>query len=136
MLVSLQFQFNVLFFSLLSGVLIGVLFDVYRVLRGIRKSGNIFTFISDLLFWLLASIVVFAFLLYTSYAYIGIYVYLYIALGTYCYYKILSKPLIFLLLSVSKTSTKLIRTTKNYILYPFQLLFYNINSKKHKNQKK
>lgn len=136
MLVSIQFQFNVLFFSLLSGVLVGILFDVYRVSRGMGKSGNVITFICDLLFWLLASIVIFIFLLYTSYAYIGIYVYLYIALGTYCYYKILSKSLIYFLVSASKASAKFIRITKNYILYPFELIFYNINSKKHKKHKK
>ena len=136
MLVSIQFQFNVLFFSFLSGMLIGVLFDVYRLLRGIGKPVNIVTFISDLLFWLLTSIVVFIFLLYTSYAYIGIYVYLYIALGTYVYYKILSKSLILFLLRTSKTSAKVIRIMKNYIFYPVQLIFYNINSKKYKNKKK
>ena len=136
MLVSLQFQFNVLFFSFLSGMLIGVLFDIYRLLRGIGKPVNIVTFISDLLFWLLTSIVVFIFLLYTSYAYIGIYVYLYIALGTYVYYKILSKSLILFLLRTSKTSAKVIRIMKNYIFYPVQLIFYNINSKKYKNKKK
>ena len=85
MIISINHQVKLLVFSLASGMITGVLFDIYRIIRGLENPNRVITFIEDTLFWILTGILVFVFLLYTNYAYVGFYVYLFIAIGIYLY---------------------------------------------------
>jgi spore cortex biosynthesis protein YabQ len=129
MLASVSTQFNLLFFSLMAGVITGVLFDLYRVFRGLENPNIVLTFIEDTLFWILTGIIVFIFLLNTNYAYMRGYVYLAIAAGVLLYMALLSKYFIKVQYKVIRTATKFIRVTFNFVFYPMQLLFYNIKRK-------
>ena len=42
----------------LTGVIIGILFDFFRILRRSIKTPNIITYIQDILFWILTGIIV------------------------------------------------------------------------------
>lgn len=130
MLISISHQLKLVIFSFLSGVLTGILFDVYRIIRGFEGTNKILTFIEDMLFWIFSSIVVFIFLLFTNYAYIGFYVYLLIALGIYVYLKLLSKVILDIEYKILKTMGKLLRISKNILLFPIDLLLYTIKRKK------
>ena len=77
-------QFNMIFFSLITGIVIGMLFDVYRIGRGVCKF-KIIVIIQDILFWIFAAIVIFTFLLYTNYAFLSAYVYSAIIFSTFFY---------------------------------------------------
>ena len=129
MLSSISTQFNLLFFSLIAGVITGVLFDLYRVFRGLENVNIVLTFIEDTLFWILTGIIVFIFLLSTNHAYMREYVYITIAVGVLLYMALLSKYFIKVQYKVIRTTTKFIRVTFNFLLYPLQLLFYNIKRK-------
>ena len=129
MLSSISTQFNLLFFSLIAGVITGVLFDLYRVFRGMENVNIVLTFIEDTLFWILTGIIVFIFLLSTNHAYMREYVYITIAVGVLLYMALLSKYFIKVQYKVIRTTTKFIRVTFNFLLYPLQLLFYNIKRK-------
>ena len=89
MLIPIRSQFNLIAYSVLAGVLTGVLFDIYRIIRGMENPNKLLTFIEDILFWIFAAISVFAFLLYTGHVYVGIYLYLYIAFGLYIYIRLI-----------------------------------------------
>lgn len=130
MLISISHQLKLVIFSFLSGVLTGILFDVYRIIRGFEGTNKILTFIEDMLFWIFSSIVVFIFLLFTNYAYIGFYVYLLIALGIYVYLKLLSKVILDIEYKILKTMGKLLRISKNILLFPVDFLVYTIKRKK------
>jgi len=129
MIISLMTQVNLVVFSTLAGVLTGILFDSYRLIRGFENPSRIITFVEDTLFWIFTGIVVFMFLLFTNYAYIGIYVYMYIALGLYIYIKFISKTYIRIQYGVMKTVGKVLRVLLNILLYPFYLVFHNIKEK-------
>lgn len=133
MLFSVSSQFNLLIFSLLAGVITGLLFDFYRVIRGLEEPNGIVTFIEDTLFWILTSVIVFVFLLHTSFAYMRGYVYISIAVGIILYMTIVSKYIIKLQYRVIRTLGKVIRVTMNYVSYPLVLLFYK---QKRKNKRK
>jgi spore cortex biosynthesis protein YabQ len=136
MIISLTLQFKIVIFSILAGILTGFLFDFYRTFRGFEKVYKIFIIIEDILFWILASIVVFVFLLYTNYAFMSIYVYIYIAFGIYIYMRLISKIFTSLQLKLINISTKLLRVSVNFILYPIKLLGYNIGSKNKRKNKR
>ena len=116
-------QFNLLFYSFIAGIFTGILFDIYRVIRGLELPNKVLGFIEDLLFWILAAIIIFIFLLYSNDAIIGMYVYLFMAMGVYIYIKLLSKKLIYVEAKIGIAFTRIIRITFNLIIYPFRLLF-------------
>ncbi|MCM0649004.1 spore cortex biosynthesis protein YabQ [Clostridium swellfunianum] len=129
MLSSISTQFNLLLFSLLAGVITGVLFDLYRVFRGLENPNIVVTFIEDTLFWILTGIIVFIFLLMTNHAYMREYVYIAIAAGILLYMVLLSKYFIKAQYKIVRTTAKYIRITFNFAFYPLQLLFYSLKRK-------
>lgn len=136
MVISINQQFGLIIFSLVSGIITGVLFDLYRLIRGFNNSNKIITFIEDTLFWIFTSVVVFAFLLYTNYAYIGMYVYLWIGIGIYLYMKLISRFFISSQYKLFKFLGRVFRVTRNSILYPFEAIIYLIKIKNKGNYKK
>lgn len=129
MLFSLSRQFNIIIYSLLAGVITGVLFDLYRVFRGFECPNKIITFIEDTLFWVFTSIVVFIFLLITNYAYIRAYVYAAIGAGVFLYMIILSRTFIKVQYKFFRGIAKIFRVIFNFLFYPVKIVFYNIKRK-------
>ena len=130
MLISIKAQLNVLIYSVIAGMITGVLFDIYRMIRGIKNPKAILSFLCDLMFWVFSAFIVFIFLLYTNYAFMEIYIFLYIALGTYIYLKLLSSFFTYINHKIIKTLGIIIRILKNNIIYPFQLFCYHFKNTK------
>lgn len=123
MIMTLLIQFKIIFFSLIAGMLTGLLFDNYRIFRGFNTH-KIVLIIEDLLFWTLCALIIFIFLLYTNYAFMGFYVYLYITLGVLIYLKFISHAFIKIQSSIVKSIIKFIRILFNFITYPIKIIFY------------
>ena len=131
MLISIETQLNVLIYSIIAGMITGVLFDIYRMIRGIKNPKVIVTFFFDIIFWVFSAFVIFIFLLYTNYAFMEIYIFLYIALGAYIYLKLISRFFTYINRKIIKTLGIIIRILKNNIMYPFELFgYYFKNTKK------
>ena len=130
MIISLLNQVKLVIFGLLSGIITGILFDIYRLIRGFENPNKILTIIQDLLFWTLTSIVVFIFLMYTNEGYINFYVYVCLFIGAYLYLKLLSRVFIKVQYKFLKFNGKAFRIVWNVILYPANLLFYKLKIKK------
>lgn len=129
MIVPINIQVNLIVYSILAGVLTGILFDIYRIIRGFENPNIIITLIEDMLFWIFSAMVVFIFLLYNSYIYIGGYLFLYIALGLYVYLKLLSSEFLKIEYNVVIISSRIFRIIKNIAIYPLELIIYNIINK-------
>lgn len=130
MIISIEHQVKLVVFSLASGIITGILFDIYRIIRGFENPNKVITYIQDILFWIMSSILVFIFLLYFNYAYVGVYVYLLISVGIFFYLKIASSIFIKILYNFIVVIGKLLRILKNSILFPIELLIYKIKDKK------
>ncbi len=85
---SIDVQFDIVMYSIISGILIGIMFDLYNIIRGV-KIPKIIIIIEDILFWILTAIIVFAFLLYANYAFLGPYVYIFMIVTLIIYLKII-----------------------------------------------
>ena len=121
-------QFNIILYSVLAGVLTGGMFDLYRIIRG-AKVPKVIIIIEDILFWILAALVVFCFLLYTNYAFLGTYVYMFILVTLFIYLKFISPICIKLETTLLRVLGKIIRVSYKNIIYPFKIIFYNIMGK-------
>lgn len=122
MLLPIFEQFKIVLFALLSGILIGVLFDIYKIFRGYGIPKTI-QFIQDILFWILCAISIFTFLLYTNYALFSLYVYLFIGFGLLIYLKTLSSYIFKVERAVGKNVVKGIRVLGKNISYGIRTTF-------------
>ncbi|AKA71361.1 spore cortex biosynthesis protein YabQ [Clostridium scatologenes] len=136
MILSITQQLRCIIFSLIAGIITGILFDLYRIIRGLNNINKILTFVEDILFWILASIIIFIFLLFIDCLYVGVYIYAGITLGAYLYIKIFSNTFIKFQYKLIKNVRRTFRVLKNIVFYPFMIIIYIIKTKNKRNYKK
>ncbi|WP_055071756.1 spore cortex biosynthesis protein YabQ [Clostridium massiliamazoniense] len=114
MILPLKLQFSIVLFSFFGGILAGVFFDIYRLIRGF-KLPKLIMIVEDILFWILCSLSIFTFLLVVNYAFLNIYVYSILILG-----------FIFYLATFSKYLVKVENNVAILISTVFRIVFKNI----------
>ncbi len=129
MLLGLNMQINIVVYSLIAGIITGILFDIYRGIRGLN-SIKILLIIEDLLFCVLIALIVFTFLLYTNYAFLTPYVYMFILIAVLIYFKFISKYFYTGEIIIIKLFYKLFRILLKNILYPLKIIAYKIADKR------
>lgn len=96
-----------LIFSL-NGVIIGLIFDFFRILRKSFKTSDLITYIQDILFWILTGISVIIFMYFFSNGTIRLYMFLGLLLGVFIYILTISQFII-------KIFVFLIKIFKNFL---------------------
>lgn len=116
-------QAYLFYIFLLTGILIGLLFDIFRILRRSFKTSDVITLIQDVLFWLIAG-GIFA---YTVFKFnngeIRSYVLLGVAIGLGIYLIAFSKTFIKINVKIITCIKRLIQSMLRIILSPLKLLF-------------
>jgi len=125
---STDIQFNIILYALLAGILTGLMFDLYRIIRG-SKVPKFIVVIEDILFWVLSAMIVFAFLLYTNYAFLGAYVYVFMIISLALYMKFISNSCLKLELKIVSVLGKIFRVIFKNVIYPFKIIIYSITGK-------
>lgn len=125
----------------LTGVEIGILFDFFRILRRTIKTGNIVTYIQDILFWILTGILVLYNIWYFNNGEIRVYMFLGIIIGTLIYVSTLSNIFVKLFTRILNTIIKVLEIPFKTIVAIFRkiitviLSFFTKNVKKFKIKK-
>lgn len=125
---STDIQFNIILYALLAGILTGLMFDLYRIIRG-SKVPKFIVVIEDILFWVLSAMIVFTFLLYTNYAFLGAYVYVFMIISLALYMKFISNSCLKLELKIVSVLGKIFRVIFKNVIYPFKIIIYSITGK-------
>lgn len=115
-----QQLFNLIIFFI-AGILIGVLFDIFRIMRRTFKTSDIITYIQDVLFWILTGFI----LLFTIFTFNNGELRVYAFVGMFCGSAIY-------LLTISKYFIKLCVVSLEFIkklIYVPMLKCYNIIKK-------
>lgn len=94
---SISVQLYQLGIMVLTGALIGFVFDAYRAMRHAKRPGIAATALGDALFWAMATLTVLAAVFYANWGEVRVYVFLGLTLGAVLYFK-LASPLLFRLL--------------------------------------
>ena len=100
----------------LTGVIIGLLFDFFRILRRSFKTSNIITYFEDVLFWILTGVLILYNIWYFNNGEIRIYMFLGIIMGVLIYMLTLSNIIISLL-------SKILNSIVKVLELPFRTLF-------------
>lgn len=101
----------------INGILIGFLFDIFRILRKSFKTKDIITYIEDISFWILTGLLTLYFIFYYNNGEIRFYIFLGIILGILIYILTISKYII-------KFSVTVINFIKDIISKVIQIIFY------------
>ena len=100
----------------LTGVIIGILFDFFRILRRSIKTPNIITYIQDILFWILTGIIVLYSIWYFNNGELRIFVFLGLIIGILIYMTTLSSIIV-------KIFTKILVFGINILKVPFKIIY-------------
>lgn len=107
----------ILLATIYGGILLGFMYDLYRIFRGLFRPKKMATMIQDLIFWCIISIVAFYVLIFSNQGAIRFYNFLGFILGSIFYQGLLSKLVI-------KSLVFLLKIIKKFIYDVFQLLKY------------
>lgn len=130
----LRIQFDIVLYALLAGLLTGIMFDLYRIIRG-AKVPKFIIFIEDILFWVLAAVIVFTFLLYTNYAFLGPYVYIFMVISLLFYLRFISSLVFKVEIKIIDGMSRIIRLIFKTIIYPIKLIYSKISGKTKEDKK-
>lgn len=106
----------------INGIVIGLLFDIFRILRRSFKTADIITYIQDILFWILTGLI----LLYSIFTFsngeIRLYMFLSVFIGCLIYMLMFSKYFIKINVTIILTIKKIVGKIISIILYPIKIL--------------
>lgn len=108
-------QLFCLFVFTITGISIGILFDIFRILRKSFKTVDWITYIQDILFWILTGIIILFSIFQFNNGEVRGYIFIGIILGVLLYMLTISKYLI-------KCSVTIINLIKKIISYPINLI--------------
>lgn len=127
---TLSMQFYSFFLTIGIGFVIGVIFDLYRVVLGLLHPKKVAMNLSDFFFWVIITFVVFVLLIFGNWGEVRLYVFIGLLLGVVLYLKLLSKYIIFSIVGSINFIHQVILGLKkviNFIImcisYPCRLLY-------------
>lgn len=106
--------YSLLIFTI-TGIIIGVFFDIFRILRRSFKTPDIITYIEDILFWIFTGVFFITVLFKFNNGEIRSYVLLGLIFGIIVYMIIISKYFI-------KINIKIIKIIKKTLAYPIKII--------------
>lgn len=129
--INIYHQVLNLFTFTITGIVIGILFDIFRITRRSFKTPDFITYVEDILFWILTGII----LLFTIFTFnngeIRLYIFVSLVLGLILYMITLSKHFVKINVILLKFIKKIlyipihmiINFTNRCILQPFSFIF-------------
>lgn len=106
----------------INGIIIGILFDIFRILRRSFKTADIITYAQDILFWILTGII----LLYSIFTFsngeIRFYMFLGVFIGCLIYMLIFSKYFIQINVKIILTIKKIVGKLILIIIFPIKII--------------
>jgi len=120
----------------LTGILIGILFDLFRVIRKTFKTSDIITYIEDVLFWILTGILILYNIWYFNDGEIRVFMFLGIGMGVLIYVLTLSNILSKIIFNIINVIKKIIEIIFFPIIKFFKKIFNILKDFLGKNCKK
>lgn len=108
--------------SIYGGLIAGFVYDLYKTIRYYSKPSKFRTYLGDLLFWIILSILFFYILLKINWGEVRGYIVIGFLFGIFLYKKIFSKAIYQLCLKIGGVIRKLLGKLVFIIAYPFKIL--------------
>lgn len=128
---TVQFQSYIFSYSVYGGIIIGILYDIYRALRGRRKRDRLITSLWDVLFLAAVFIVVMWAIFSSSYGDIRAYVLIGFLVGFYLFEKLLGRIMVRIVFFVYRSLISFVKRSNSILALPVKLvisLFYQCST--------
>lgn len=109
---------------MVNGIIIGILFDFFRILRKSFKTADLITYIEDILFWILTGIILLYSIFVFSNGEIRLFMFLAVILGTIIYMLIASKYVIKINVTIITFVKKILLVPINFIAKILRKIFF------------
>lgn len=120
-MVTNQAQLFIIF--IIDGILIGLLFDFFRIARKVFRTSDFVTYIEDILFWILAGILVLYSIFVFNNGELRFFMFIGILLGAIVYMLLLSSHII----KINVQIINFIKRILKFLLIPFQFIYKILN---------
>jgi spore cortex biosynthesis protein YabQ len=110
-------QLETFLLTVVTGMLLGLLFDFYRIMRGVFKPRWFVTSVADLLYWLVATVFVFVALLFGNWGEVRLYVFIGLFVGVLLYYWLFSRMAIRMLIGMIRIAVRVFLLLKLAVVY-------------------
>ena len=115
-------QLYVFLMYCLSGIIIGIFFDIFRILRKSFKTPDIITYIQDVIFWILTGLFLIFIIFKFNNGEIRSYIFIGLALGGLIYLLIFSRIFIKVNITIIKYLKLIFKKVFSILIYPFKIL--------------
>ncbi len=115
-------QVYLFFIFIANGIIIGLLFDVFRILRRTMKTSDFITYVEDILFWILTGFSILYSIFVFNNGEIRFFMFLAIGLGITCYMLLFSSFIIKTNVVIINFFKKIISIIFNIIKLPFKYI--------------
>lgn len=115
-------QAYVFVWTVVGGILIGMVYDLFRVFRKFTKAGVITIFFEDLIFWIIVSLILFIVLYISNDGGIRPYVFVGAALGAVFYFLTISPIFMKIVIGSVKSLKWLLKTIIKILIVPVVVL--------------
>ncbi len=124
---SVYHETYILLATIYGGLLIGFIYDLYKVFRRLFHPKKVATYLQDILFWSIISVVSFYVLIISNQGDLRFYNFIGFVVGVLVYHYLLSKKIIQTLLFIIRVLGEFFRDLWQLFLYPLKLGFCLIN---------
>ena len=124
---TIGIQLYSLFLFIIAGILIGIFFDIFRVLRRTFKTPDWITYLEDILFWILTGTFLLFLLFYFQNGEIRGYVILGLFFGILIYMLTISKHFIKISVNILNTIKSKVKQIILWCLKPFSIVWKTIH---------
>lgn len=108
---------------IVCGIIIGVVFDFFRILRKVFKTTNMFTYIEDFLFWMITgAIILYSIFLFNN-GEIRLFMFLAIGIGVVLYMLLISSYIIKINVKIINFFKDLLSKLLMMLSFPFKYLY-------------
>ncbi|MGE4282578.1 MAG: spore cortex biosynthesis protein YabQ [Clostridia bacterium] len=121
--VSVTNQAYIFLSSIVGGLIIGLVFDIFRILRRVIKTVNFITYIQDILFWIIVTMIIFLLVFVTNDGELRWYEFLGVVLGIIFYNLLFSTYVIKISVTIINFIKKSILLILKVLLFPFAIIY-------------
>lgn len=107
----------------IEGIIIGLIFDIFRILRKSFKTNDIVTYVEDILFWLITGFLILYSIFIFNYGEIRFFMFVGIFLGAMFYMLLISRYVIKISVSVIDFLKRTIIFILKIVRFPFEFVY-------------
>lgn len=116
-------QAYLFFIFILNGIVIGILFDFFRILRRSFRTSDFITYIEDIIFWILTGIVILYSIFIFNNGEIRLFMFLGIAIGIIAYMLLFSKYIIKINVAIINFLKRIIGSLFKILITPLKYIY-------------